>query len=114
MKKLRIKTFLSLNSQEKGSQKSEGSTLPSGIDKHQQHSQNSTPHNSLNHQVVPKSSGNEKTAAKHDLHSTFNKNDEPEAFIEAADEVATLMRKDYKGADRPRRKPPINNHEPQN
>ncbi|KAL0450415.1 UNVERIFIED_CONTAM: hypothetical protein Slati_1597900 [Sesamum latifolium] len=99
---------------QKGSQKSEGSIIPSGVDKHQQDSQNLTPHNSLNHQAVPKSSGNEKTAAKHDRHSTFKKNDEPEAFIEAADEVATLMRKDYKGADRPRHKPPINNHEPQN
>ncbi|KAL8471856.1 hypothetical protein ACS0TY_029191 [Phlomoides rotata] len=35
-------------------------------------------------------------------------------FVEAADEVATLMRKDYKGEGRPRRKPPINNHEPHN
>ncbi|KAL2241611.1 uncharacterized protein LOC105177647 [Sesamum indicum] len=99
---------------QKGTQKSEGSTFPSGVDKHQQHLQNSTPINSLNHQAVPKSSGNEKTAAKHDRRSTFKKNDEPEAFLDAADEVATLMRKDYKGADRPRRKPPINNHEPQN
>ncbi|KAL0332164.1 UNVERIFIED_CONTAM: hypothetical protein Scaly_2117900 [Sesamum calycinum] len=98
----------------KGTQKSEGSTLPSGVDENQQYSQNSTPHDSRNDQVVPKSSGNGKMAAKHDHHSTFKKNDEPEALLEAADEVATLMRKDYKGADRPRRKPPINNHEPQN
>ncbi|KAK4417551.1 hypothetical protein Salat_2167800 [Sesamum alatum] len=95
-------------------QKSEGSTLPSRVDEHHQHSENSTPHSSLNDQAVSKSSANENAAAKHDHHSTFKKNDEPDAFLEAADEVATLMRKDYKGADRPRRKPPINNREPQN
>lgn len=37
-------------------------------------------------------------------------NHESKEFLEAADEVANLMRKDYRGA--PRRKPPINNSEP--
>ncbi|KAL1538832.1 hypothetical protein AAHA92_27529 [Salvia divinorum] len=38
------------------------------------------------------------------------KADESKAMIEAADEVANLMRKDYRGMAR--RKPPINNHVP--
>ncbi|CAI9758719.1 unnamed protein product [Fraxinus pennsylvanica] len=44
-------------------------------------------------------------------HKTREK-DDSRAFLEAADEVVNLMRKDYKGADWPRRKPPIHNHEP--
>ncbi|KAH6830600.1 hypothetical protein C2S53_015351 [Perilla frutescens var. hirtella] len=47
--------------------------------------------------------------AKRD-HTITKKHDESKAFEEAADEVANLMRKDYKGMAR--RKPPINNHEP--
>ncbi|KAL3525811.1 hypothetical protein ACH5RR_014183 [Cinchona calisaya] len=38
--------------------------------------------------------------------------DASKAFLDAADEVVNLMRKDYGGKDRPRMKPPINNHEP--
>ncbi|XP_051119216.1 uncharacterized protein LOC127243297 isoform X2 [Andrographis paniculata] len=34
------------------------------------------------------------------------------AFLEAADQVANLMRKDYTGKGRGRRKPPVNNQEP--
>ena len=40
--------------------------------------------------------------------------DESEKIYEAADEVVNMMmRKDYRGpADKPRHKPPINNHNP--
>ncbi|XP_050229724.1 uncharacterized protein LOC126678855 isoform X2 [Mercurialis annua] len=33
-------------------------------------------------------------------------------LVEATREIVNLMNKDYKGTDRPRRKPPINNHIP--
>ncbi|XVE72265.1 hypothetical protein DITRI_Ditri11bG0025700 [Diplodiscus trichospermus] len=33
-------------------------------------------------------------------------------LLEAAKEIVNLMNKDYKGSNRPRRKPPINNHIP--
>ncbi|KAK8711886.1 hypothetical protein V6N13_147146 [Hibiscus sabdariffa] len=39
-------------------------------------------------------------------------NVESKRLLEAAEEVVKLMQKDYKGSDRPRRKPPINNHVP--
>lgn len=45
-----------------------------------------------------------------DVDSSNEKHEESEAFLEAADEVANLMRKDYHGMAR--RKPPINNHVP--
>ncbi|XP_057769801.1 uncharacterized protein LOC130989736 [Salvia miltiorrhiza] len=45
---------------------------------------------------------------QHSQKSTLN--DESKALLEAADEVANLMRKDYRGMAR--RKPPINNHVP--
>ncbi|CAA3027178.1 Hypothetical predicted protein [Olea europaea subsp. europaea] len=54
--------------------------------------------------------GNENVFHKNN-HKT-RENDDSRAFLDAADEVVNLMRKDYKGADRPRRKPPIHNHEP--
>ncbi|XP_071914836.1 uncharacterized protein [Coffea arabica] len=38
--------------------------------------------------------------------------DASKAFLEAADEVVNLMRKDYGVKDHPRHRPPINNHEP--
>ncbi|KAL3526641.1 hypothetical protein ACH5RR_011297 [Cinchona calisaya] len=38
--------------------------------------------------------------------------DASKAFLDAADEVVNLLRKDYGGKDRPRRNPPINNDEP--
>ncbi|XP_019185266.1 PREDICTED: uncharacterized protein LOC109180234 [Ipomoea nil] len=37
---------------------------------------------------------------------------ESRAFLQATYEVYQLMRRDYGGHGRPRRKPPINNHEP--
>lgn len=41
------------------------------------------------------------------------KDNYPKEFHEATeDDVLNLMRRDYRGSDRPRRKPPINNHEP--
>ncbi|KAK8688777.1 hypothetical protein V6N13_087519 [Hibiscus sabdariffa] len=39
-------------------------------------------------------------------------NVESKRLMEAAEDVVKLMQKDYKGSDRPRRKPPINNHVP--
>ncbi|KAK6129109.1 hypothetical protein DH2020_037145 [Rehmannia glutinosa] len=56
-------------------------------------------------------SGNKNAVPNHDNHTT-KENDETKTFLEAADEVANLMRKDYRRA--PRRKPPINNHQPKN
>lgn len=47
---------------------------------------------------------------QHSQESNSKKTDETKALIEAADEVANLMRKDYRGMAR--RKPPINNHVP--
>ncbi|KAI3452169.1 hypothetical protein Pfo_008834 [Paulownia fortunei] len=95
--------------EQKGNHKSEGSRVPSGVDEHQR-SQNSMPRDSADPQATtPTSSGNENVVAKDD-HYITKKNDEAKAFLEAADEVANMMRKDYRGA--PRRKPPINNHQP--
>ncbi|OMO52612.1 hypothetical protein CCACVL1_29171 [Corchorus capsularis] len=37
---------------------------------------------------------------------------ESKKLLEAAKEIVNLIHKDYKGNDRPRRKPPINNHVP--
>ena len=37
---------------------------------------------------------------------------ESKRLLEAAKEIVNLMNKDYKGCDRPRRKPPIHNHVP--
>lgn len=84
--------------------KQKGSRFPSGVNE-QQLSQKSMA------QATRTSSDNENVVDKHDYYIT-KKIDESKAFLEAADEVANLMRKDYKGGDRPRRKPPINNHEP--
>ncbi|KAG6398411.1 hypothetical protein SASPL_139871 [Salvia splendens] len=47
---------------------------------------------------------------QHAQESNSKKTDETKALIEAADEVANLMRRDYRGMAR--RKPPINNHVP--
>ncbi|KDP24322.1 hypothetical protein JCGZ_25618 [Jatropha curcas] len=41
-----------------------------------------------------------------------NKVEETQRLLEATKEIVNLMNKDYKGMDRPRRKPPINNHVP--
>ncbi|KAJ8751731.1 hypothetical protein K2173_025904 [Erythroxylum novogranatense] len=38
--------------------------------------------------------------------------DEMQRLLEATEEIVNLMHRDYKGMDRPGRKPPINNHEP--
>lgn len=38
--------------------------------------------------------------------------EETKRFLMAAKEVENLMQKDYRGMSKPRRKPPINNHEP--
>ncbi|EYU44250.1 hypothetical protein ABFS82_08G035600 [Erythranthe guttata] len=54
---------------------------------------------------------NQNVVYKHDYHVTKKKN-ESKYFLEAADEVAKLMVKDYGHGTKPRRKPPINNHEP--
>ncbi|KAL7101098.1 hypothetical protein ACP275_08G035700 [Erythranthe tilingii] len=54
---------------------------------------------------------NQNVVHKHDYHVTKKKN-ESKSFLEAADEVAKLMVKDYGHGTKPRRKPPINNHEP--
>ncbi|KAG6396137.1 hypothetical protein SASPL_142278 [Salvia splendens] len=48
---------------------------------------------------------------QHSQESNSKKTDETKALIEAADKVASLMRKDYRGMAR--RKPPINNHVPE-
>ena len=37
---------------------------------------------------------------------------EPKMLLEAAKEIVNLIHKDYKGGDKPRQKPPINNHVP--
>lgn len=37
---------------------------------------------------------------------------ETQRLLEATKEIVNLMTKDYRGMDRPRRKPPINNHVP--
>ncbi|PIM97919.1 hypothetical protein CDL12_27417 [Handroanthus impetiginosus] len=65
--------------------------------------------NAQNKNKLLKGNHNKNVLPKHDYHS-IKKNHESKAFLEAADEVANLMGKDYRGA--PRRKPPINNHEP--
>ncbi|XP_034706945.1 uncharacterized protein LOC117930409 isoform X2 [Vitis riparia] len=38
--------------------------------------------------------------------------DEEERLLKAVNEMVNLIHKDYKGTDKPKRKPPINNHEP--
>ncbi|GFZ19023.1 hypothetical protein Acr_27g0007620 [Actinidia rufa] len=38
--------------------------------------------------------------------------DESQRLVDAAEEIANLMRKDYKDDGKPRHKPPINNHKP--
>ncbi|KAL6324461.1 hypothetical protein AAG906_013273 [Vitis piasezkii] len=38
--------------------------------------------------------------------------DEAERLLKAVNEMVNLIHKDYKGTDKPKRKPPINNHEP--
>ncbi|KAL2522986.1 uncharacterized protein Fot_26909 [Forsythia ovata] len=54
--------------------------------------------------------GNENVFHKSN-HETGEK-DDSRAFLGAANEVVNLMHKDYKGEDRPHRKPPIHNREP--
>lgn len=41
-----------------------------------------------------------------------NQRDEAERLLKAVNEMVNLIHKDYKGNDKPKRKPPINNHEP--
>ncbi|XP_009783101.1 uncharacterized protein LOC107789477 [Nicotiana tabacum] len=51
-------------------------------------------------------------ASKKASSSKTKKNDSKDQFLDAADEVANLMWKDYSGRARPRRKPPIHNYNP--
>ncbi|KAF8399228.1 hypothetical protein HHK36_015093 [Tetracentron sinense] len=44
-------------------------------------------------------------------HDHFQKS-ESQKLLEAANEIVNLMHKDYTGMDKPRRTPPINNHQP--
>lgn len=52
----------------------------------------------------------------HQSSAHHQKDNYSKEFLETTDEddVINLMRRDYRGSDRPRRKPPINNHEPSN
>ncbi|KAL6526306.1 hypothetical protein OROMI_029946 [Orobanche minor] len=68
------------------------------------------PQNTLYPQTTPKSHGDKNVVAKN-VNRTTKENDESDALLEAADEVANLMRKDYRAY---RRTPPINNHQPNN
>nr|XP_018631831.1 uncharacterized protein LOC104112182 isoform X2 [Nicotiana tomentosiformis]XP_018631832.1 uncharacterized protein LOC104112182 isoform X1 [Nicotiana tomentosiformis] len=51
-------------------------------------------------------------ASKKASSSKTKKDDSKDQFLDAADEVANLMWKDYSGRARPRRKPPIHNYYP--
>ncbi|KAL6572803.1 hypothetical protein OROHE_002279 [Orobanche hederae] len=68
------------------------------------------PQNTLYPQTTPKSHGDKNVVAKN-VNRATKKSDESDALLEAADEVASLMRKDYRDY---RRTPPINNHQPNN
>ncbi|XP_048230667.1 uncharacterized protein LOC8276098 isoform X2 [Ricinus communis] len=48
----------------------------------------------------------------HQESQVTNPKGETQRLLEATKEIVNLMNKDYKGMDRPRRKPPINNHVP--
>lgn len=60
----------------------------------------------------PSSTSSEATVFEEHDDDNDVQNEDSKEVVEAADEVVNLMRKDYRGMDRPRRKPPINNHKP--
>ncbi|KAL6551636.1 hypothetical protein OROGR_007790 [Orobanche gracilis] len=68
------------------------------------------PQNTLYPQTTPISHGDKNVVAEN-VNRATKKNDESDALLEAADEVANLMRRDYRDY---RRTPPINNHQPNN
>lgn len=45
-------------------------------------------------------------------HTDSSQRDEAERVLKALNEIVNLIHKDYKGNDKPKRKPPINNREP--
>lgn len=71
----------------------------------------SKPHLKITKHVIPRSSPKSEQQNSEQPLSTAEKN-EAQSVVDAANEVATLMYKDYKG--RPSHKPPINNHVPGN
>ncbi|KAK3212291.1 hypothetical protein Dsin_016997 [Dipteronia sinensis] len=59
-----------------------------------------------------KQSQESKTELNHPRRSEDDEKVEAERLLMETKEIVNLIHKDYKGMDKPRRKPPINNHEP--
>ncbi|XP_016436125.1 uncharacterized protein LOC107762295 [Nicotiana tabacum] len=62
--------------------------------------------------AASKKASSSKTTLKAHHNERAKKDDSKDQFLDAADEVANLMWKDYSGRARPRRKPPIHNYYP--
>ncbi|XP_021736807.1 uncharacterized protein LOC110703325 [Chenopodium quinoa] len=67
-------------------------------------------HNKLEKKATLSNTNKAKTTQ--DYYTKAKKDDESKRLLEAAKEIMKLMHKDYRGRGRPKRRPPINNHNP--